>query len=256
MLVIDAYDLPKKLAKGSWLPKNSLKTSSGLRNVKVNPGKSDGKSELEDPGKWSRANGVRWVKSKRKGRGRRNNIRGIGKKEWIKLKGRETLMKETSGESEGRGRKGNTNYHISIPHWSRVLCTCVWHSVVSAPVVCSALTRCTEEQSNWTMEQRTQIHIRACVWIKTHSAVTYCQIGLHRLPPVPWTFSLLPLCCLDSCPDATSMPVSCTWKPQTQTSTHTHYRYRTSITRMDRDITSTVVSSTATSKSLREIRHK
>lgn len=48
------YGLPKKLAKGSWLPKNSLNTSSGLRNVKVNPGKSDEKSELEEPGKLSR----------------------------------------------------------------------------------------------------------------------------------------------------------------------------------------------------------
>ena len=46
------HDLPKKLAKGSWPAKNSLNTSSGLRNVKVNPGKSEGKSVLGlEPGK-------------------------------------------------------------------------------------------------------------------------------------------------------------------------------------------------------------
>lgn len=44
-------DLPKKLAKGSWPPKNSLNTSSGLRNVKVNPGKSEENSALEEPEK-------------------------------------------------------------------------------------------------------------------------------------------------------------------------------------------------------------
>lgn len=48
------YDSPKRLAKGSWPPKNSLNTSSGLRNVKVNPGKSDEKSALEEPGELSR----------------------------------------------------------------------------------------------------------------------------------------------------------------------------------------------------------
>lgn len=41
--------IPKKEAKGSWPPKKSLNTSSGLRNVKVNPGKSDEKSELGEP---------------------------------------------------------------------------------------------------------------------------------------------------------------------------------------------------------------
>lgn len=41
--------IPKKEAKGSWPPKKSLNTSSGLRNVKVNPGKSDEKFELEVP---------------------------------------------------------------------------------------------------------------------------------------------------------------------------------------------------------------
>lgn len=44
------FDLPKKLAKGSCPPKNSLNTSSGLRNVKVKPGISV-KSELEEPEK-------------------------------------------------------------------------------------------------------------------------------------------------------------------------------------------------------------
>lgn len=44
--------IPKKEAKGSWPPKKSLNTSSGLRNVKVNPGKSDEKSELQEPEKW------------------------------------------------------------------------------------------------------------------------------------------------------------------------------------------------------------
>lgn len=44
------FDLPKKLAKGSCPPKNSLNTSSGLRNVKVKLGISV-KSELEEPEK-------------------------------------------------------------------------------------------------------------------------------------------------------------------------------------------------------------
>lgn len=43
------YTIPKKEAKGSWPLKNSLNTSSGLRNVKVNSGKSEEKSGLEEP---------------------------------------------------------------------------------------------------------------------------------------------------------------------------------------------------------------
>ena len=48
-LSLGRADAPKKPAKGSWLPKNSRNTSSGLRNVKLNPGKSEGKS-VGEPG--------------------------------------------------------------------------------------------------------------------------------------------------------------------------------------------------------------
>jgi len=61
-------DIPKRLAKGSCPPKNSLNTSSGLRNVKVNPGKSGEKSELEEPGR-------------RRCQGREQNKERTGKKE-------------------------------------------------------------------------------------------------------------------------------------------------------------------------------
>lgn len=74
------YDLPKKLAKGSWPPKNSLNTSSGLRNVKVNPGKSDEKSELEEPGKLHR-----WGESN---------------------KGRERVGERVDGGKHSRGQNG------------------------------------------------------------------------------------------------------------------------------------------------------
>lgn len=75
--MIIVYDLPKKLAKGSWLPKNSRKTSSGLRNVKMNPGRSDEKSEVEEPGK-GRCQGQVGEEqpNERKSRRRRRRIKG------------------------------------------------------------------------------------------------------------------------------------------------------------------------------------
>lgn len=60
--------VPKNEAKGSWPEKNSLNTSSGLRNVKVNPGKSDEKSVLEEPEEsWKKKDGLgaRWKEGER-----------------------------------------------------------------------------------------------------------------------------------------------------------------------------------------------
>lgn len=97
-----AYSLPKKLAKGSWPPKNSLNTSSGLRNVKVKPGKSDEKSELEDPGNFSHWGQVGWREkgSRWKSTLLRVNVGGEREKVSQRSKGKRSDRKKrkTNGE--------------------------------------------------------------------------------------------------------------------------------------------------------------
>ena len=72
-LSLGRADAPKKPAKGSWLPKNSRNTSSGLRNVKLNPGKSEGKSvgEPGEPDGERERESDREVEEKRRGGERR-----------------------------------------------------------------------------------------------------------------------------------------------------------------------------------------
>lgn len=168
------FDLPKKLAKGSCPPKNSLNTSSGLRNVKVKPGISV-KSELEEPEKPT------CHSQERKGKIRTN-----------------VKEKEQVGRV-GSSSKKITKTHFFLKKIRRLLMitimdatisliflyiyTCVSHSVISISVVCITFALCQKGKKLPTdINICTHTHLQYTLYIldQLSSMVTYCQTGLHR----------------------------------------------------------------------------
>ena len=121
------WDLPKRLAKGSCPSKKSRNTSSGLRNVNVNPGKSDAKSELEEPARWRHQG-----QASKKKQGRK-----WGRKSWTRE--RETKWLTSCAFYWLQVMMIHLSLHTSN---SIFLITCMSHSVISISVVGITFARC------------------------------------------------------------------------------------------------------------------